>query len=352
MRIGVLSYPMLFQRHGGLQVQIRETIGALQRLAPAAGLTVELADPVHASLAAYDVLHVFSASNGNHRIIETARELGVPAVLSPLVPPSWNRAAALRARIATGLARHLTRGDVQTSFSQIESALHKACLLVALGEPERDAMRGAFRIDADKIRIVPNGIGERFFNADGALFRERFGLHGDFALMVGAVSSYKNQLGVAGVLAAMNLPFAVIGKAEPRDQDYLHKLQSTKGVHYLGALSHDDPLLAAAYAAASLFVLPSKGEVQPLTALEAMASGTPVMLTDQSALDIADSGFALRKVRWDDSAGQHAAITALMAARPARRRVQDLVRHMTWPGVAQQLLSIYQQARRMHADGA
>lgn len=352
MRIGVLSYPMLFQRHGGLQVQIRETISALQRLTPPGGLTVELADPVRASLAAYDVLHVFSAVNGNHRIIETARDLGVPTVLSPLVSPSWNSGSALRARLASGLARHLTGGDVQTSFSQIESALHKAGLLVALGAPERAAMMSAFRIDAAKIRIVPNGIGARFFDADGALFRERFGLRGDFALMVGAVSPYKNQLGVANVLAALDLPFAVIGKAEPRDRDYLNALQATKGVRYLGALGHDDPLLAAAYAAASVFVLPSKGEVQPLTALEALASGTPVMLTDQSALDIADSRFAFRKVRWDDAAAQGAAIAALVAGKPERRRVQDLVRHMTWPGVAQELLSIYQQVRRLHAAGA
>ena len=34
MRVGVLSYPMLFQRHGGLQVQIREPISERQRLAP------------------------------------------------------------------------------------------------------------------------------------------------------------------------------------------------------------------------------------------------------------------------------------------------------------------------------
>ena len=346
MRIGLLSYPMLFQRHGGLQVQVRETIAALQQLAPAGALTVELADPVRASLSGYDVLHVFAAINGNHRVIETARDLGVPCVLSPLLSPGWNRAAALRARIAAGLVRRLTGGDVQTSYSQIASALHHADLLVALGEQERLAMMSAFGVAGASIHVVPNGIGARFFSADGALFRQRYGLHGDFALMVGAVSPYKNQLGVAAVLAQMGVPFAVIGKAEPRDQDYLRQLQATGGVHYLGALGHDDPLLAAAYAAASVFVLPSKGEVQPLTALEAMASGTPVMLTEQSALEIPDSSFALRKVRWDDGAGQRAALTALLAARPERARVQDLVRHMTWPAVAAQLLSIYQQAQR------
>ena len=32
MRVGILSYPMLFQREGGLQVQVRETVSALNQI--------------------------------------------------------------------------------------------------------------------------------------------------------------------------------------------------------------------------------------------------------------------------------------------------------------------------------
>src|SRR5450830_1193345 len=47
MRVGILSYPMLFQREGGLQVQVRETIAALNRLGQddAHPLQAELVDP-------------------------------------------------------------------------------------------------------------------------------------------------------------------------------------------------------------------------------------------------------------------------------------------------------------------
>src|SRR5450830_1265462 len=63
MRVGILSYPMLFQRDGGLQIQVRETIAALNRLPqlPARPLDVQLVDANHQRLADFDVLHVFSA---------------------------------------------------------------------------------------------------------------------------------------------------------------------------------------------------------------------------------------------------------------------------------------------------
>jgi len=43
MRIGILSYPMLFQREGGLQIQVRETVAALNHLD--ASMSAELVDP-------------------------------------------------------------------------------------------------------------------------------------------------------------------------------------------------------------------------------------------------------------------------------------------------------------------
>lgn len=96
MRVGILSYPMLFQRDGGLQIQVRETIAALNRLPklPARPLEVQLVDANHQRLADFDVLHVFSASNGTYRIMEMASEQGVPVVLSPLLSPGWGRASS------------------------------------------------------------------------------------------------------------------------------------------------------------------------------------------------------------------------------------------------------------------
>lgn len=358
MRVGILSYPMLFQRDGSLQEQVRETVKALNRLAPLPGcgqLEAELVDPFRSRLDDYDVVHVFAAVNGNHRIVEAAVELQVPVVLSALVAPGWNRSDGTRARIADRLLGKLIGAGVQSSYSQIRHALQLASLVVAQGEAERQAIRTAFLIDPAKVRLLPNGISAHFFEADPALFRARTAIGGQFALMVGPVSPYKNQLGVAQVLSEMALPFVVIGEALERDTDYLRQLRAVPGVICMGPLRQQQRMLASAYAAAAVFVLPSQGEAQAQSVLEALAAGTPVVMTDESALSLPNSEFALRKVRWNDSRAQKIALLALLEAPPQRARVCALVRAYTWDSVALQLAGCYAdaaaQARRAkHAN--
>jgi len=116
------------------------------------------------------------------------------------------------------------------------------------------------------------------------------------------------------------------------------------GVICLGALRQQERMLASAYAAATVFVLPSQGEVFPMTVLEALAAGTPVMMTESSSLNLVNSEFALRKARWDDSRAQKSALLDLLDAPPERERVRALVRQFTWDSVALQLADCYADA--------
>lgn len=359
MRVGILSYPMLFQRDGGLQIQVRETVAAMNRLnlPPVAlptstqrrtrSLQVRLVDANHDRLDDYDLIHVFSAINGNVRIVETAHELGVPVVLSPLISPGWTRATGLRARLADRLAGRLTDWMVQTSYAQTKRALQLSSLVIALGEFERDAIVQGFGTAANKIRVLPNGVKPHFFSATGELFVRETGVQQPFVLMVGSISPYKNQLGLAHALADGSVPLVLVGAAAREQQAYLQQLLAMPYVRWLGALKHADPLLASAYHAAGVLALPSQGEVFPLTVLEALAAGTPVVMTQQSALQLPDAGFALRKVRWDDRAGLRSEIMALLAQPPARSRVRALVRELSWDSVAAQLVRAYLQVHGM-----
>jgi hypothetical protein len=349
MRVGIMSYPMLFQREGGLQIQVKETILALNGLA-GAHIQAELIDPARECLADYDVLHVFAAINGNHRIVEAAVECGVPVVLSPLVSPTWNHGNGLCARLADKVLGSLTQWNVQTSYAQMRKALELATTLIALGEAESQAIRAGFLIEQDKIRVLPNGISPQFFNGNPDLFRARTGIAGPFVLMVGAISPYKNQLGMVQALADLSLPLVVIGEPQERDIAYFRELRATAGTFCLGAVAHDDPFLAGAYAAASVFALPSHGEVLPLSVLEALAAGTPVVMTSASALHLPDSRFALRQLDWNDTEGQAEAVVEWIVNPPERRQVSALVAGYTWENVARSLHTCY--AELAGKDGA
>ena len=341
---------MLFQRDGNLQVQVRATVNALNGLPPlssGARIEAELVDPFRSRLDDYDVVHVFAAVNGNHRIVEEAARLHLPVVLSALVAPGWTRSDGTRARIADRLLGNLIGADVQTSYAQIRQALQLASLVVAQGEPERQAIHTAFLINPAKVRVLPNGVSPHFFDADPALFRSRTAVKGKFALMVGPVSPYKCQLGMAQVLSEMALPFVVIGEALERDADYLRQLRAVPGVICMGALHQQQRMLASAYAAAAVFVLPGRGEPQPQVVLEALAAGTPVVIADESGLVLPHSEFALRMARWNDRRAQKSALLELLDEPPQRERVRALVRSYTWENVALQLADCYADAQTL-----
>lgn len=351
MRVGILSYPTLFQREGSLQVQVRATIRALDQLARHGGepAGVELVDPCRARLDGYDLVHVFSATNGNHRIVEEAAALGVPVVLSPLISPGWNRASGSRARMADRLFGKQTGWNVQTSYAMTRRALQVATMVVALGEAEKAAIAAAFLIDPAKVRVFPHGIGAQYFNADPALFRARTGIDGPFVLMAGPIAPHKNQLGMAQALSELALPFVLAGAAADRDQDYLRQLRAVRGVTMLGPLRHEDRLLASAFAAATVFAQSSQCEGLPLPVLEALACGTPVVMARDSVPHLANSEFALRKVQWNDIDALKRAVMAFIAAPPEPALVRALVRDYTWQRVAAGIAGCYAEVLRRSA---
>jgi len=350
MRVGLLSYPMLFQREGGLQVQVRATLEALRALGNP-DLQVGLVDPNREPLADYDVLHVFSAINGNYRVVELAAELGIPVVLSALVSPAWSRSGGACARLADRLTGRLTGWNVQTSYAQTKRALQMASCVIALGAAERTAIIDGFRTAPDKIRILANGVDRRFFQASPGLFLRRTGIGGPFVLMVGAISPYKNQLALAQALAPLGVAVVLAGSAPPQHHAYLQQLLRLTHVRHLGQLAHDDPLLASAYAAAAVLALPSQGEVFPLVVLEALAAGTPAVMTIGSALQLPHSAFALRQLRAQDMAAWTDAVAGWLAVPPDRRQVRALVEHYTWQYVARQLAQCYGEVHAQAQGG-
>lgn len=341
LSVALISYPMLFQRLGGLQVQILETQSALERM----GVSAQLFEQTKGRLSDFDIIHVFGAINGTERIVEAAKDAARPVVLSSVLNPPLTRRQGRIARFCDSLTGRLTGWTFQTTYRQAWRALNLADVVIALGPAERDVIVDGFCISPDKIRIVPNGVASRFFDGDGAVFRDRFGIKGRFALQVSSVSGYKNQL--AGIRAArtLGLEYVMIGGCGEREQGYLERCLSTGGgqVRYLGAFPADDPILPSAYAAAEVFVLPSQSEVMPLVVLESLAAGTPVVMTRNSSLKFADAGARVMEVDPRDDQAIANAVEACIAARSTVPDCQALVTDFSWHRVAEQIKGIYEE---------
>ncbi|MFI9802988.1 glycosyltransferase family 4 protein [Streptomyces sp. NPDC052301] len=127
------------------------------------------------------------------------------------------------------------------------------------------------------VRLLANGVDTEAYHPaasghESRAARLRFGLPEDrvLVLFVGRLVPKKGyDLLLAAADPAYDLVFAGDGSARGSDRP---------GVHHLGALGAAQ--LAELYRAADVFALPSAAEGFPLTVQEAMASGLPVVTTD------------------------------------------------------------------------
>lgn len=340
MKVAVLSYPMLFQTKGGLQIQVLETIDNLNGI----GCEARLIDPSREHLSEFDLVHVFSAINGNQRIVEHARAFKVPCIVSPLIQPHWTVALGRRARFADRLVGKITGWQVSSELRQIATAIELADHLIALGKVEQQRLVETFACPPDRVTVIPNGISDRFFGADGRAFCERFDITPGYALCVASIDAYKNQLGVAQALAGSGVPLVLVGDCLPANRPYLDRLKAMPGVRHVGGFSHDDPMLASAYAAAGALCLASPSEVMPLTVLEALAAGTPAVLTRNHSMDL-DGAMAAFVTEVDPSSSEQIreAIVRALASTAPRAVITESVRHLTWRAVGQRVLDVYER---------
>ncbi|AWI77033.1 hypothetical protein CEW83_18835 [Parazoarcus communis] len=335
MKVAITSYPMLWQRTGGLQVQILKTVEHLR----AEGIDARVFDTLNDRFSNYDIVHVFSAINGTHVILREAQAQGARTVLSPILQPEKSRWTFRRYAIASWITGRLTGYDIRTTFDNIQSALKYSDRLIALSSEEEQVLTDGYGVDKRSISRISNGIDPAFFSAEPDLFLERHPTPGGFVLVVGSISPYKNQL---GVIRQSNRPVVLIGP--PSNKDYLAQCLEEGGerVVYIGSLAHDDPLLASAYAAAGVTVLASAGETFGLTAVESLAAGTPAIITKSNGLGLLPNPPYLQFIDPSNRSMLRSAIeSATSAPTDARDRCRAMVAHLTWHQVSSSIAEVY-----------
>ncbi|MBP0446992.1 glycosyltransferase [Roseomonas sp. SSH11] len=130
--------------------------------------------------------------------------------------------------------------------------------------------------------VVHNPVDSAIFGqADASLFEQETGLK-DFVLCVARIESRKNQVMLAHALRDTGLPLVLIGHAPNAAYRELLERFRTPNLHVLDRLPANSPLLASAFAASRVAVLPSWAEGAPLAALEAAASGANLVVSDES----------------------------------------------------------------------
>ncbi len=214
--------------------------------------------------------------------------------------------------------------------------------VVVLTGSQADFVREAYRVPADRIFVVPNGVGEEFFQPPREPREPR-----DRPVALLFVGRLNPQKGVGRLLDAVSravrpVRLRIVGDGELREPlEAQARALGLGNVSFAGAL-HGRELLDA-YKQADVFVLPSEKEGMPLVALEAMAASLPVVATDVPGNAELLRGVGLLAA--PDAAALATAIDRVAADPELRRqlagRSADAARSRSWAAVAEQVEQVY-----------
>lgn len=342
VKVGFLSYPMLFQNEGGLQVQIRETQGSLREL----GIDVKLVDTTRDDLADFDIIHIFSVLHGNFKLVEQARAKGCRVVVSGLLNPALVIKEPLRlaaVRMLGSLIARISQYKVTTDFSSVQKALAGADHIIALSNWERGVASQVFGAAPSRVSVIPNGVSQHFFAADMAAFHAEYRIEGPFVFCPGQISPWKNQISLVKAMAGTGITVVLAGPVHASNRASLDACLAVPDskVLYLGNLERMSPVFSGAYAAASAVVLPSKAESGPLVAFESLAAGTPAVITCHNGLDMLPDGRCLHTVAPFDVQAIRDTVLAAVAAQTDPKICRAAVEDKSWSSVAAQIADIY-----------
>lgn len=200
---------------------------------------------------------------------------------------------------------------------------------------------------ASKLAVLPLGVDPVVFNPGSQPRREgaRPGSGPLRLLFVGALSHRKGLDLLLEAVEFLDQPVDLRVAGPPADPAISARADSAGTCTVLGAVTRDR--LAGEYRAADVFVLPSRSDSYPLVTLEAIASGTPVIVTDMcGTADLVRQHACGLVVRAGDAGALHEAITRLqLDPDELTSLAEGCVRarpYITWEAYGRGLIELYE----------
>lgn len=221
----------------------------------------------------FDVLHLWGLQSHSYTM-QWAKAAGKKTVLSALVYyPNWIFWLRHLASLAIGPAR------------QERAMLANVDCMTVVNKAQARYVVGTMGLSEQKVVVIPNVVEEIFFKKKSSAKSFSFGIE-NYVLCVGNVCPRKNQLMLARACRKLGVSLLLVGPVLTGEEDYGHAVaaavDSNSNFCWIKGLPPSSFELAAAYQGASVFALPSHMEHQPISALEAAASGNPLVLADRS----------------------------------------------------------------------
>lgn len=222
-------------------------------------------------------------------------------------------------------------GRAPATGKQVVAAGQAADGILAVSQAMK-ADIAALGIPAERIRVHHTGVDlTRFAPRDQVATKAALGIDGPLIVSVGALIPRKGHDIVIDAVAALpgaQLRIAGEGPERPRLAAQIARLGLGDRVKLLGSVAHGElpPLLAAA----DVMALASSSEGLANAWVEALASGTPIVIPDAGGAGEVVTSPDAGRIAARTAPAFTAAIDALLAAPPARDAVRATAAGFTW----------------------
>ena len=206
-------------------------------------------------------------------------------------------------------------------------------LVISPSEGMRKVLR-EFKVDVP-IEVVPNGVDLKRFRTAKPLSRADFGFTEKDVLLVyaGRIAPEKNLefllqsfAGVAQVLP--NVHLLIIGGGQKEHEEVIMPLPEWLGIQdrarFIGMIPYDD--LPAHLAMCDVFITASVTEVHPLSVIEGMATGLPIMGIDSPGVGDSVTDGETGLLSTNDIASFTAKLTFLCTSEELRKKMGSAAR--------------------------
>jgi len=248
----------------------------------------------------------------------------------------------------------------------LKSAARDSAAIITASEETKREIIYTLRGREEKINLIYHGIDHSKFNITAKSHRELLDkfcqknkIENDYLLYVGAWKSHKN---LSRLLAAYEkyvfenekfVQLVLVGKIDRKEKTLLKEIArinsramkqwSNEAIVTSGPVGSDDEL-AAIYAGAIAYVIPSLAEGFGWPPLEAMACGTPVISSKVSCMPeiLGDAALYFDPLNVDDITG---AIKKIISDHSLRQKLiksgLEQVKKYDWAETAKQTLEVY-----------
>lgn len=303
--------------------------------------------------------HYWDAGVAGQRLSEA---LNIPHIHTPHSLGLWKKR-----QMETDYPERADKFEAEFNFKeriQHELIIYRSCQLVVATTPiQLDMLVDDYGLSRSRVHMIPPGYDDnRFYpvsEASRQMIRQRLGFEGKVVVALGRLATNKGYdllIDAFSVLASRvpeaRLRLALGGEnLDAQEQGILDGLKSQVAdlglkdrVDFTGFIPDEE--LPDYYRAADLFVLSSRYEPFGMTAIEAMASGTPTIVTIHGGLFRAVS-YGRHALYADPFDKEDLGITMMKTFRHPRLR--DRLSRMgahkarslfTWTGIAQQLVAL------------